>query len=202
MLIAASLIFGALCWRTFVSPARNVLPQPHRSSHAQHVTHVLHHVSVEDIPLPINSGATLAGDIISMHHSPNESAVVITLHPDGRCPKPYLRGRLSGPALVMLDWSFAASQNAKISASVKKPVIRMIGKYQVPIPGTYFFEIIAITCYDFSQDLDFDFQETCLEDIRNNRITEPNTKLQVQLGNMSNNNSINGYWFHRQQKRH
>lgn len=181
ILLATFLIVGALCLRVFVLPVRNALPQQHFSGN----------VPVQQkTSFPVNPGATIANDTISIEHVPEESAIIVALNPDGRCTKPYLRGRLSGPALVLLEWSFSSLDSITTRTS------KMVGKYQVPISGTYFLEIIIITCQDFSHDLDFDFQTTCVEDVRKHRLTESNTKLHIPRNN--DKTTMPGFWLHRQ----
>ena len=204
---AAFLIIGALCLRVFVLPARSVLPVKPILDDAQR-KRVKQASAVLDKrerrSLPWNPGATMAQDIISMEHVPEESSVVVTLNADGRCPDPYLRGRLSGPALVMLEWSSSSSAKASTATITSK-----VGKYRVPISGTYFVEVIAVTCHDFSQDLDFDFQTTCVEDVLNHRLTKYNTKIYIdkdsapptEPASIISNNNIIGYWLHQQDER-
>jgi hypothetical protein len=204
-LLSSVLIMGALLVRIFImeDPVRNakwvlsgsdsvqdpilplanapqvILPTPHRTF------------------LPLNPTCTIVQDLVSIEHVPDESLFVVTTKPDGKCPNPYLRGRLSGPALVLLDWSVDE--------------YRLLGHYIVPVSGLYFVEIIVVMCQDFSMNMDFDFDETCVEDPERHRLPKSNAKVAIQVKQSDNQrqpvttNSQSrptmGYWMHQQDER-
>lgn len=141
------------------------------------------------ISIPLNKEGTMTNDIISIDHSPVESAIFVHLESTARCRNPYLRGRLSGPALVVLDWS----QSSTSSGSILK------GTYQVPISGTYLLEIIVITCQNFVEDTNFDFTSTCVEDPTRHRLTRTNVKIQA-TANIPHDKRT-GFWMHQQDER-
>ncbi|CAB9524675.1 expressed unknown protein [Seminavis robusta] len=114
-------------------------------------------------------------DIISIHHTPLHSKIVVTFAPNARCPRPYLIGRLSGPALLMItNWTFKPEQIPLDDphSCVQMPshtggatniltncVTTMEGTYQLPPkqqqqqqqqqPGsTFFIEVVGLFCQD------------------------------------------------------
>lgn len=203
VLIAVSLIIGALVLRMFVLPTRTVLSVKPVFENAQQYNIRKEQTSIisERNTVPLNLAGTMAIDIISIDHFPEEATIIVTLKPDGRCPNPYLLGRLSGPALVVLEWSspLSANDNSKF------------GSYHVPISGQYFVEIIAVTCLDFSHDLAFDFQSTCVEDVMNHRLTAYNSKIRIDKDQSAtaaptiivtpSRSGVTGYWLHQQDER-
>lgn len=156
-----------------------------------------------------NENATLAGDILSISHLPEHSRVDVKLRAGARCPRPFLIGRLSGPALVELEWTW-------INNSVDETSI-MEGTYKANMPGQYFLEIVAVFCDDFFYDLsniddgadrpintteqsamEVNFKGTCVEDSSHQRITAINASIWVNeaasaFGERSRQN-LQGYW--------
>jgi hypothetical protein len=129
-------------------------------------------------PLNINPNSTMAGDITSILHLPNKSTVQVNIKAGARCPHPYLVGRLSGPALVILQWHW--SQNETDNTTI------MNGIYHVPTEGKYYLEIVVVFCNNFMYNYnnsvdnnvsekepnysnmlnyDYNFQKDCVEDI-------------------------------------
>ena len=149
--------------------------------------------SLNGIPLqiPINKEGTLVGDIISIVHAPDQSSILVSLKPNGRCPNPYLRGRISGPALSVLTWSHSMTTTASI----------LKGTYQVPVSGTYLVEIIAITCENFVEDIHYDFTHTCVEDPLRHRLTRTNVKIDVTDIHNNKSREKTGFWMHQQDER-
>jgi hypothetical protein len=202
-ILATVVIVGALCLRVFRLPTRSNVDVMPQFQSLQVKLPKEQHSDTEDAPqglLPINPTGTMAADILSMRHVPKNDSIVIDFHPDGRCPRPYLRGRLSGPALVLLEWSSGTH------------AAQQIGQYRVPVSGTYFLEIIVITCQDFSRSIDFDFQNTCLEDPQNHRLTRSNVRISIQKNPASTttttaaasgirHKSTLGYWMHQSDER-
>ncbi|CAB9513628.1 unknown protein [Seminavis robusta] len=115
--------------------------------------------------LPLNPNATLANDVLAIHHDVYESRVIVTLQQNGRCPRPYLMGRLSGPALVKVE-NWTKIHAPIVSNETNMPVqltATMEGTYRAPVGGQYFLEVVAIYCddafYDLKHRQDLFFQE-------------------------------------------
>ena len=204
-LLSAVLIIGALLVRIFIleGPARYAqwLQVPTDSSD-------VYDPPIQDEPqfilprpkasfLAINPTCTIAQDLASIEHVPEESLIVVTTKPGGKCKTPYLRGRLSGPALVLLDWSFKEN--------------RILGHYHVPLSGLYFVEIIVIMCQDFSMNRGYDFEQICVEDPLRHRLAKSNAKVAIEVqGSDNRREPVNtnsqsrpamGYWIHQQDER-
>ncbi|GFH50019.1 hypothetical protein CTEN210_06498 [Chaetoceros tenuissimus] len=119
------------------------------------------HSTLEEV-IHMNLNATLINDILKIVHLPHKQKINIHLKANRKCFKPVLRGRLSGPSLHMLEWTYDYSTNKD------QDIIN--GAYQnVQIGKKYFVEIIALFCNEFTFDLNF--TSICLEDPGNNRIT-------------------------------
>jgi len=212
LLTCGGLILGALGLRFFVlRPIRRIVPvkssqyEFQRQPIHQHVQTTSMNLGVPSSEskgrhfLPINPTGTLSNDILAIEHVPDESAIHVQFRSNGRCVNPYLRGRLSGPTLSILEWTTPTRKNTKV------------GRYQVPIPGPYFVEIIAITCNDFSYNTSYDFQFTCIEDVMNHRLTKTNTQIVIDSADTTsagtaaaNNNAaarFTGYWLHQPDER-
>ena len=54
--------------------------------------------------ITINSNSTIASDVMEIWHDRQISAVCVHLKNGARCSNPGFRGRLSGPALAILEW--------------------------------------------------------------------------------------------------
>ncbi|CAB9497858.1 expressed unknown protein [Seminavis robusta] len=157
-----------------------------------------------------NPDGSMASDISSMYHLPDQSRVVVELRSDARCPRPYLVGRLSGPALVRLAWTWS-SGNGK-SGSV------MTGTYDVPDNGEYFLEILVVHCNDFSygvrsaledrdnlksptlkvtgepNPLTFNFQPVCTEDPFKGRLTSKTASILIAQNGNTDGEVVPGFW--------
>jgi len=139
----------------------------------------------QTIPIPINPNATMAYDIVSIDHNVSESAILVRFKSGARCSRPYLRGRLSGPALTMLNWSIERNDRS-INATNETTILK--GTYQAPLHGKYYLEIIMVFCVDFLQANDgmmnitsnnYNFSQTCVEDRWNHRLTAHNASILV-----------------------
>mmetsp|Transcript_20907 Transcript_20907/g.41838 ORF Transcript_20907/g.41838 Transcript_20907/m.41838 type:complete len:507 (-) Transcript_20907:24-1544(-) len=123
----------------------------------------------------ISSNFTLSSEVINITHSPKNNEIHIHLKTpsDGRrCKNPTFEGRISGPYLALLQW-----EHDSIFANPNKTNDFIIGKYQVPSAGVYFIEIIVKLCNSITYSSSFTKQ--CLEDSRNNRITEIGASITV-----------------------
>jgi hypothetical protein len=116
--------------------------------------------------LNMNPESTIASDVLGGWHNPKEGSIIIEFNRTGRCPRPVLRGRLSGPALGMVEWKYLSGNSTTVQ-----------GKYQVPFSGTYYLEIIVMLCHGWNRTTDF--KDICLEDPAHHRVTELNTTIQV-----------------------
>lgn len=72
-----------------------------------------------------------AGTFAALSHDDKERTVTLDLiGEDTACPQPVVRARLSGPALVLLSWTRYENQ--------------LVGRYDAPISGKYFIEVIVL----------------------------------------------------------
>jgi hypothetical protein len=154
--------------------------------------------------------ATIASDIASIYHFPDQSTIVVDFHARARCPRPYLMGRISGPALIALQWKWSRESSAdNISATT------MYGIYSTPVIGKYFLEIMVVHCNNFAhgiktalEDADitaidilnatgqhnpltFDFKPVCVEDPLNGRITDKAAMITVEK---KTEKLLQGFW--------
>lgn len=185
------------------------------------------------IEIDMNSNSTLYPDIHRILHFSDESKIAIYFNKQRNCAHPQLIGRLSGRALATVMWEksfFLPEDNddegEDMAAGNLMPYKDdnnngtmwdlLIGHYHVPLPGTYFLEIIAIMCEDLLYDSNF--TETCLVDPSLHRLTQDDVfinasslsssmTLQLTHHNKSNNyhdaksdgnssSEIIGYWWY------
>jgi hypothetical protein len=104
-------------------------------------------------PLALNPNCSMYNDIVGIYHDANSSSVRVVVQ-DNRagstdapsrtpCLRPYLIGRLSGPAIGMVSpWVYSSKSN-------DTTVIE--GRYAVPMSGLYFLEIIVILCNSYDE---------------------------------------------------
>ena len=161
----------------------------------------------QDIIL-LNPNSTLANDSIeSIWHSPTDRAVYIHFQPEkARCPRPALRGRLSGPALTVLHWTWIPGTMSSDDPHSSKDIAMMLkGTYNVPVSGRYFLEIVALFCNDWSHlgggddtkelNWKYNFTNTCMEDPTSHRITATGAAIDVDVLLVSEeSNNVPGYW--------
>jgi len=130
--------------------------------------------------LPVNMDSTIAQDIEYIRHDEIHSLIHIQLKQNARCKSPVFGGRLSGPALVMLEWT-------------RHNTTTLYGHYTAPLSGTYFVEIIIFLCQEFYPRQNF--TETCLEDPLRHGVTRHDAAIQVDT---SSNARVTGYWVKQQ----
>jgi len=144
----------------------------------------------------LHPNSSLKGDVLSIVHHPQEAAISIQFKENASCPHPYLRGRLSGPALVVLgEWTY---QNGADGANM------LSGIYRAPYPGRYFLEIIAIFCDDFSRNQahitphsrtlwenGVDFSRICTQPSSQRQLTSSNTVIDVTKASLE---GLEGNW--------
>jgi hypothetical protein len=140
-------------------------------------------VMMEILELPVHTNSSIHDDVLLIQHDPAQRAIMVHLRPDGRCPHPSLRGRLSGPALVALDnWKYSKNDQNNSVLTVN---------YQVPSTGTYFVDIITVFCHDFiwgsrndtasllPWENNYSFKQTCTEPATQRQLTALDTTITV-----------------------
>lgn len=144
----------------------------------------------------LHPNSSLKDDVLSIVHHPQEAAISIQFKENASCPHPYLRGRLSGPALVVLgEWTY---QNRADGANM------LSGIYRAPYPGHYFLEIIAIFCDDFSRnqahitpnssalwESEVDFSRICTQPSSQRQLTSSNAVIDVTKASLE---GLEGNW--------
>jgi len=134
--------------------------------------------------IEIDKKAALFPDIVSISHIASAAAIKIQLNKNRNCFKPVFRSRLSGPALAIVKWE---------EIDLKKH--ELIGHYNVPYSGKYFFEIVAIFCNEL--EFDQDFKDTCLVDIFHHRVTAKISTIDVvQINKQHEEIEDKGSWVH------
>jgi hypothetical protein len=117
----------------------------------------------------INPNSTIAAYVLGIWHDPQQASIIVRTNTTGRCPNPVLRGRLSGPALIIIEWE-------------RKDKTTLVGKYHVPKLGTYFVEIIVLLCHEWKEETDF--RAICLEEPLQHRVSQFNASITAtRLGN-------------------
>lgn len=130
--------------------------------------------SLSTIPLTLNPNAELYRDVQSAQlHLPSSSLsgkleVHVTMAPNATCPQPYLMGRLSGPALIALDWeSLNGSSESTSGTPAPTTIIGTVvgGRGTVPVSGRYYVELVSVYCSDYSKgSANIDFRKECVID--------------------------------------
>mmetsp|Transcript_23149 Transcript_23149/g.28416 ORF Transcript_23149/g.28416 Transcript_23149/m.28416 type:complete len:501 (+) Transcript_23149:108-1610(+) len=131
--------------------------------------------AIDNEVVHISSNYTLSSDVMKVTHSPKDHEIHIHLKTPSdhrRCKNPTFEGRISGPYLALLKW-----EHDSIFADPNKTNNVIIGTYQVPSAGVYFIEIVAMLCDSITFRSNFKTQ--CLEDARNNRITNIGATINV-----------------------
>ncbi|CAJ1937850.1 unnamed protein product [Cylindrotheca closterium] len=154
-------------------------------------------------PLPIETYSTLANDISRIWHEPIENRVCVEMMENATCPHPALWGRLSGPALAILDWTTEKNQNS--TANV------LCGSYNDSWldAGDYYVEIVVLYCDDFGVKtmnkkknitdwFHEDLRPKCVENAQYNRITSIHQSyITVVASTTGAGNSRIGRWVKR-----
>jgi len=137
--------------------------------------------SSDPVYIEIEPDSELSSDVASIEHNKNNATVTVRFRAGASCPRPFLLGRLSGPALSLIqDWKWQSDAEMMTS---------LTGTYHVPFPGMYYIEIIVIHCSDFSDIYGMDFKKTCVIDPFRNRLSIQSANISVsQIG------SNHGYW--------
>ena len=157
----------------------------------------------ESLKIPINPNSTIANDIVKIWHNPEEGSICVHLKQDARCPYPALIGRLSGPALAMLDWD---SQNSESNAGTVH-----CGEYSNKWLDAedFFVEILILYCEDFGVGalkrvanltswMTAGFKSKCVEDSMRNRITaDTGIKIKIPSSTSGKGSYRLGRWVRR-----
>ena len=154
----------------------------------------------EIFSIEIDKGSAIANDIVCIQHHRKESKIVVRLHRERRCEEPYLKGRLSGPVLTMVEWE---TTNWQTNEELQE--IYLVGKYDIPpqysSEAKYFIEIIVVMCTPIRYDTDF--ESICIEDPLHHRLTVRNASIETMTMTTAHHgtkkhpkrNQI-GYWHH------
>ena len=108
--------------------------------------------------IAVHPNASIAEDVVSIEHSPDLAKITVALRPDARCRRPFLRGRLSGPAVVVVkDWRYSYSnvfhkhgrEDGKTTNNDNATFVVEATYPTPPVVGTYFLELIVVFCENF-----------------------------------------------------
>jgi len=93
----------------------------------------------------LHPNASIVEDVVSIEHDPDHAKISVVLRHDARCRRPFLRGRLSGPAMVVVkDWRY---QDDKKTTNNDNATFVVEATYPTPPEdGTYFLELIVVVC--------------------------------------------------------
>lgn len=145
-------------------------------SAVQPTASIIASLSQGSLALPVDGNSTIVADLSKIWHDPEKGSICVELRENARCPHPALLGRLSGPALAILDWNEQHTEERMGTV--------LCGDYSNKWldPGDYFVEIIVLFCEDFGVGaierinnetawLVAGFSTRCVEDSMHNRIT-------------------------------
>jgi len=153
--------------------------------------------------LPVDPSSTISSDVSKIVHDQDEGSICVHLKAGARCPHPALIGRLSGPALAILDWK--ERHNEVGTGTV------LCGDYSNKWldAGDYFVEILVLYCEDFGVGVlervgnetawkEKGFASKCVEDALNNRITgKEGSKITIPASIDGKGNYRLGRWVRR-----
>jgi hypothetical protein len=176
--------------------------------------------------IAVHPNASIAEDVISIEHTPDFAKISVTLKPNARCRRPFLRGRLSGPALVVVkDWRYHSSEifdtdnhdreAGKTTNNDNTTKFFVEATYPTPpVAGTYFLELIVVFCKNMlifpppmlptaEQEREmvwnnsYNFARTCTEDAVHRQLTSTNATITVLATIKSEGGSPPGFWIHK-----
>jgi len=106
-----------------------------------------------------------AGTFAALSHDDKERTVTLDLTgEDTACPRPVIRARLSGPALVLLSWTRYHK--------------KLVGRYDAPIPGKYFIEVIVLACSEMTPEWTMqEVRDMCIADVTTHRVSQKNSSI-------------------------
>jgi hypothetical protein len=131
--------------------------------------------------IAIDYDSTLGNDVAEIIHYRRNATIVVTMHQNASCQHPVLRGRLSGPAITILDWERHTTMHHNRTT-------QLMGRYDhhlLPVAPTtagmlcYYIEIIALLCEEW--DYNTNFQPICLENPERHRVTARNASITTVL---------------------
>lgn len=170
---------------------RNVKPTQDisQSTVATKPAAVFYHQDYHELPMDKNS--TIASDIGKIWHDPDSMTICVSLKQTARCPHPALLGRLSGPALAILEWKEVRLFPIVDSDDIGTVLCGGYGHYWLD-PGDYFVEIIILHCKDFGVSalqrtnnltawMEANHKYDCVEDANHNRITSKEGKSVIHI---------------------
>lgn len=152
------------------------------------------------VSVPLNPNSTMRDDVVGIFHDPSLSSIMVVIEgkvlantsgdenevqsDDARvsCLNPYLMGRLSGPAIGMVDTPWLQYRRSETNSVTR---VIMEGQYHVPVSGVYFLEIIVLLCNkwdddEVSQSEDVELlKQQCLECPQYHRLTAQNATIEV-----------------------
>ena len=161
--------------------------------------------------------STISNDIESIIHIPTKQKIVIEFKKRQRsnCPHPYLIGRLSGPALIKLDFTTSSSsiqtqEDDDDEITTKNNVTIMTGTYTLPPPrgvgssSYYFLEIILVMCnavvppsiVDFEKRnnlkslQEYNFRRKCVEDCNRHLVLDTTIEVVVVASQQQQQSSL------------
>ena len=163
------------------------------------------HAGVAAENIPVGPNASIAKDVISIEHFPDLAKILVTLQPNARCRRPFLRGRLSGPALVIVkNWRYYPNTNLDRNNNTN---FLVEATYPTPpMVGTYFLELITVFCEnvlverEMAWNISYNFAQTCTEDATRRQLTSPNATITVvATTTVKFEGAISpGFWIHKQ----
>lgn len=122
----------------------------------------------------------LASEIKSISHIPSKRQIVITYR-GILCDKPYVIGRLSGPAVSFINkWTPVSIDDASFNENAKVEK-QLVGEYNVPSKGIYFLEIMGLLCKELVWD--DEYKDICLEDPSYMQLTDDSVNIYVDTLN-------------------
>ena len=161
----------------------------------------------EPIEISPELPSVFADTVLTLFHEPETNSIVVRFEGDLACPRPALMGRLSGPVAILLqDWKL---QTTTSTAKQQEPgevltttMLEMRATYSVPVAGKYFLDLILLLCDDWTlqgpvETEKFDFNETCIQDVTNHRISHPQ-RAWINIGKIHEVPVQLGYWFRKE----
>jgi hypothetical protein len=173
----------------------------------------------------VHPNASIVEDVVSIEHDPDHTKISVVLRHDARCRRPFLRGRLSGPAMVVVkDWRY---RDDKKTTNNDNATFVVEATYPTPPEvGTYFLELIVVFCENIliftppsmiptnnasSSSMgdpreretvwnnSYNFAQTCTEDASRRQLTSPNATITVLATLASDEGGIPppGFWIHK-----
>jgi hypothetical protein len=158
------------------------------------------------ITMELNPNSTMREELVGIYHVLFSSSILVVIKADTSssspsssnttrppCLRPYLMGRLSGPALGMvMSWSYSHFDRDSVDDNdtnstnlMTKMTINVEGQYRVPLAGVYSLEVIVIMCNTWEDEAWHHANSTeiatqlCIEDPRHHRLTTLNVSIEV-----------------------